>query len=134
MLKIRLSRTGKKAQPTFRVVVQEHRAAVKGKFIEALGFYRPTSKPKEFKVDLEKVKHWVSVGAQPSDAVAALLKTEGLSGMEKFMEPRNKKKKSKKAPAEVAAAPAAAAPAQEASEPVAPAAAAEEAPAETPAA
>lgn len=121
MLKIRLSRTGKKSQPSFRIVVQEHTSPIKGKFIETLGHYLPSVNPKEFKADLERVKYWISVGAQPSDTVAGLLKNYGLEGMEKFMEPRNKKRKKKK---EVAEAPAAAAPAAPAPAAAAPAAAA----------
>lgn len=107
MLKIRLSRTGKKSQPNFRVIVQEHAAAVKGgKVVELLGSYMPTTKEKTFSVDLERVKYWISVGAQPSDSVAALLKRNGLEGMDKFLEARDKKRKPKKEVEEVAAAPA----------------------------
>ena len=115
MLKIRLSRTGKKSQPSYRVVVQEKARAVKGKFIESLGFYRPAEDPKVFQVDIERVKHWISVGAHPSDTMAGLLKRhENLEGMEKFIEPRNKKAKKKKAQPEEEAPAAPAAPAAEA--------------------
>jgi small subunit ribosomal protein S16 len=105
LLKIRLSRQGKKSQPSYRIIVQEHSAAVKGgKRVEELGFYNPTANPKELKVDLERVKYWLSVGAQPTDTMAAMLKREGMEGMEKYMEPRNKQRKKKKktpeAPAE----------------------------------
>lgn len=96
MLKIRLSRTGKKSQPSFRIVVQEHTAAVKGKFIEALGYYRPATKNKDFKVNFERVKHWFSMGAKPSDTLAVLLKKSGYEGMEKYIAPRDKKRKKKK--------------------------------------
>ena len=96
MLKIRLSRTGKKKQPSFRVVVQEHTAPIKGKFVEELGYYRPADDPKVFKVNTERIKYWISVGAQPSDSVAVLLKKDGLDGMEKYIEPRDKKRKKKK--------------------------------------
>ncbi len=97
MLKIRLSRTGKKSQPSFRIIVQEHSAAVKGgKVVEIIGHYQPTSPNKDVVVEKERVEHWISVGAQPSDTVAALLKRHGLANMEKFMAPRNKQKKSKK--------------------------------------
>ena len=96
MLKIRLSRTGKKAQPSFRVVVQEHTSAVKGKFIEVLGYYRPADNPKAFEVKKERVEYWISVGAKPSDSLAMLLKKSGMEGMEKYLEPRNKQRKKKK--------------------------------------
>jgi small subunit ribosomal protein S16 len=139
MLKIRLSRTGKKSQPCFRVVVQEHTAPIKGKFVEVLGVYRPTSNPKEIKIDLDRAKYWVSVGARPSDTVAVLLRKEGVENMDKFIEPRNKQRKKKKEvpEEEVKAAPAPApaevkeeAPAEEAKEEAPAEEAKEEAPAE----
>lgn len=142
MLKIRLSRIGKRVQPSFRIIVQEHTASPKGKFIDVLGYYRPTQNPKEFKVDQEKVKEWIVKGAQPSDALAVLLKNEGMSGMDKYIEPRNKKRKGKKAqeeaPAQPAAAPKAEAPAETpkaetpAEEPAQPAETPQEAPKEEP--
>jgi len=119
-------------------VVQEHSAPIKGRFVEVLGYYRPTMDPKEIKVDHERVKHWISVGAKPSDSVAALLKKDGMEGMDKYMDPRNKKRKPKKEQPEEApaAAPAAEAPAEEpaAEEPAAEEPAAEEPAAEEPAA
>lgn len=97
MLKIRLSRTGKNRQPSFRVVVQEHTAPIKGKFVESIGLYRPTTPEKDFTIDSERVKYWISVGACPSDTVATLLKKQGFEGMEQYMEPRDKKRKSRAA-------------------------------------
>ena len=96
MLKIRLSRTGKKRQPSFRVVVQEHTSPIKGKFIENIGNYLPATKEKAFTIDTERVKYWLSVGARPSDTVAVLLKKNGIEGMEEFIAPRDKQKKKKK--------------------------------------
>lgn len=116
MLKIRLSRTGKKAQPSFRVVVQEHTAPIKGGFIEELGVFRPADNPKVLKINTDRVKYWISVGAKPSDTLAVLLKKEGMQGMEKYIEPRNKKRKSKKAAEAEAKAPASQ-PAAEAAKP-----------------
>ncbi len=116
MLKIRLSRTGKKSQPNFRVVVQEHTAPIKGKFVEAIGHYRPTTPNKDCEIDLERAKHWISVGAQPSDTVAVLLKKLGVDGMEKYIAPRNRKRKPNKEveePEAVAAPAAEEAPAEE---------------------
>lgn len=95
MLKIRLSRTGKNTQPTFRLVVQEHTAPIKGKFVEEIGYYRPTTPEKPFNINSERVKYWISVGARPSDTVATLLKKQGFEGMEQYMEPRDKKRKKK---------------------------------------
>jgi len=112
-----LQRGGKKGQPNFRIVLQEHTDAVKREAIEVLGYYKPALDPKVLKVDLERVKYWISKGAQPSDPLAALLKKEGLEGMDKYMEPRDKKKKKKgeeeDKPEAPAAAPAAEAPVAE---------------------
>lgn len=96
MLKIRLSRTGKKKQPSFRIVVAEHTAPIKGRYLELLGYYIPTTDPKKVEIKKERVEHWISKGAHPTDTVATLLKKEGLANMDKFMEPRDKKKKKKK--------------------------------------
>lgn len=96
MLKIRLSRTGKKSQPSFRIVVQEHTSPIKGKFIENIGYYRPADNPKVFKVEADRVKHWISVGAQPSDTLASLLKRDGFEDMDKYIDPKNKQAKKKK--------------------------------------
>ncbi len=110
MLTIRLSRTGKTSQPSFRIILQDKRTAVKGKALEILGHYQPAMKAKPIVLSKERLEHWVKHGARPSDSMAALLKKHGFSGMEKFMEPRNKKraKKGEEAPAAKAAgAPAA---------------------------
>ena len=96
MLVIRLRRTGRKKQATYNVVVAEKANAVKGKFIENLGSYNPTVNPKELTYDLDRIKHWVSNGGQPSDPVASLLKRDGVDGMEKFIDGRGKKRKKKK--------------------------------------
>ena len=116
MLVIRLQRTGRENTPTYRVVVSEKTRHAKKGAHEILGHYLPSGKTSVFKCDHERVKYWVSMGAQPSDTVARLLKRDGLDTMEKFTQ-RYSKKKSKSAPAEVAAAPApapaAAAPAEE---------------------
>lgn len=126
-----MQRTGKVGQPSFRIVLQEHTNPVKREAKEILGSYRPAEEAKPFQIDLERVKFWLSKGVQVSDSLAVLLKKQGVEGMEKFIEPRDKKRKSKKEPTEApapAAAPAAAAPAPEA--PVAePAPAAEPTPA-----
>lgn len=95
MLRIRLTRTGKKGQPSFRVVVAEKSKAVKRKYLELLGHYLPAVTPKKVELNKERIEYWISKGAQPTDTVAALLKRNGFEGMEKFMEPRNKKKKKK---------------------------------------
>lgn len=123
MLVIRLTRVGKNNEAAYRIVVADKRNAVKGAYNELVGFYHPAENKKiDFKKD--RIEYWISKGARPSDTVAALLKTNGVSGMEKFIAPRNLKRKSKDP--EVIAALAKAA--EEAAAPAAPAA--EEAPAE----
>lgn len=109
MLRIRFSRTGKVGQPSYRIVVAEHRAPVKGRYIEMLGHYLPARKPKATVIKKERVNHWISKGALPTDSVAALLKKEGFTNMEKYLEPRNKQRKQKGEEAKPAAAPPAAA-------------------------
>lgn len=96
MLRIRLTRTGKTRQESFRVVVAEHARPVKGKFIEVLGHFQPAKIPKVFEVKKDRVAHWISKGAQPSSSVASLLKKDGMSDMDRYMAKRqpNLKKKS----------------------------------------
>ncbi|MEK7529210.1 MAG: 30S ribosomal protein S16 [Patescibacteria group bacterium] len=112
MLSLRLSRLGKSGQPSFRLIVQDHRRSPKGKCIEVLGNYLPATKNKTLNLNKDRIEYWVSVGARPSDTVAVLLKKEGFQNMEKFIAARNKKRKKKgeeaAAPAPAAAAPAAA--------------------------
>ena len=71
MLRIRLSRVGKKNAPVYKVVVAEKTRPVKGKFIESLGMYNPVNKDNTF--NSERIKYWISVGAQPSQTVHNLL-------------------------------------------------------------
>ena len=79
-LKIRMARAGAKKRPQFRVVVADSRFPRDGRFIEKLGTYNPML-PKDSKervqLDLERVKHWLSKGAQPSDRVSRFLDAAG---------------------------------------------------------
>lgn len=93
MLKIRLSRIGKRNEPYFRVVVAQQRAPAKGKFVESLGFYNPQEKV--FKIDEEKTKLWLSRGAKPSPTVHNKLVDLGI-----IKEPKIKVSKRKEKPAE----------------------------------
>lgn len=95
MLTIRLSRIGKKSQPSFRLILQDKRRHPKGKALEILGNYSPALREKPITLSRERIEHWLRVGAYPSDSAAALLKKHGFTGMEKFLEPRNKKRKKK---------------------------------------
>ncbi len=96
MLVIRLSRIGKKGQPHFRLIVQEKTLSPKKKAVEIVGHYAPAQEPKVIELKDERVKHWIKMGAQPSDTVAALLKKKGFANMDKFLTPRNKQRKSSK--------------------------------------
>jgi small subunit ribosomal protein S16 len=96
MLVIRLQRTGRKNLPSYRVVVAEKARAAKGKFHEIVGHSLPAQKPPVFEVNQERIAHWISKGARPSDTVARRLKTLGMKDMEKFIA-RYTKQKSKSA-------------------------------------
>ncbi|NQW20426.1 MAG: 30S ribosomal protein S16 [Chloroflexi bacterium] len=78
MVRIRLKRVGGKKHPFYRVVVANQRAARDGAFIEQIGTYDPFPNPPEIKLDTEKLNKWISQGAQPSDSVASLLRSEGI--------------------------------------------------------
>jgi small subunit ribosomal protein S16 len=103
MLKIRLTRKGKKNSAFFRVVVAEHTAPIKGKFLENLGFLNPHTKEKEFKAD--RIKYWIEKGAQCSDTVHNLLVSNNIiSGPKKAVKikkkPVDEKKTEETKPAE----------------------------------
>jgi len=76
MLKIRLTRRGKKNNAFFRIVVAEHTAPIKGGFLEVLGFLNPHTKEKSFKTD--RIEYWIGKGAQCSDTVHNLLVSNGV--------------------------------------------------------
>ena len=73
-VKIRLKRVGTKNTPAFRIVVADGRSPRDGKFIEEIGTYLPLQKDNNVKINLERAKYWVGVGAQPSDTVASMIK------------------------------------------------------------
>ena len=76
-VKIRLRRMGAKKNPFYRIVVTDSRSPRDGAFIEEIGHYNPLMDPAEIKIDGERAKYWLGVGAQPSDTVRALLKKGG---------------------------------------------------------
>ncbi len=95
MLRIRFQRTGTKNTPTYRLVVCDKRRAAKGKSIENLGVYLPARKPAVLEVKQERIQHWISQGAQPTDTVArVLMKLAGFKKLESFTQ-RYTKQKSK---------------------------------------
>ena len=79
-VKIRMKRIGAKNAPVFRIVVADGRSPRDGKFIEEIGTYHPRQKVDNVKVDLERVKYWMSKGAQPTETVRTVLKTAGVLG------------------------------------------------------
>ena len=76
-VKIRLKRMGMKKKPFYRVVVADIHSPRDGRFIEAIGYYDPMAQPAEIKVDNDRAKYWLGVGAQPTDTVRILLKKSG---------------------------------------------------------
>jgi small subunit ribosomal protein S16 len=76
-VKIRLKRLGKIRAPYYRIVVADSRTKRDGRVIEEIGQYHPTEEPSFIEVDSERAQYWLSVGAQPTVQVAALLKLTG---------------------------------------------------------
>lgn len=76
MLAIRLRRSGKKGQPSYRIVVADEKAPILGKYIEMLGHYNPFTKV--IVLDNEKALEWMKKGAKPSNTVAKLMQKQGL--------------------------------------------------------
>jgi small subunit ribosomal protein S16 len=76
MVVIRLTRGGSKKRPFYHVVVTDSRNRRDGRYIERLGFFNPVAKPSEenLRLDTDRIDHWISQGAQPSERVAQLIK------------------------------------------------------------
>jgi len=77
MVKLRLMRMGKTKQPTYRVVAADSRSPRDGRFIEIVGNYDPRREPSVVNIDNDKAVAWLRKGAQPTEAVAKLLKISG---------------------------------------------------------
>ena len=78
MVKIRLMRLGGKHKPFYRLVVADSRAPRSGRYIEAIGYYNPTTDPSTLKVDETKAIAWLRKGARPSDTARVLLQRTGV--------------------------------------------------------
>ncbi|MEL7485947.1 MAG: 30S ribosomal protein S16 [Pseudomonadota bacterium] len=134
-LKIRLARGGAKKRPYYNIVVADSRMPRDGRFIEKVGSYNPLLKkddPNRFQYKEDRVKHWLSKGAKPTDRVARYLSVNGIvewergnnpnkakpgqKAQDRLEEQRQKEEDAKAAAAEAAAAPAEDAPAEEAAE------------------
>ena len=70
---------GGKKDPVWRVVVADRRSPRDGRFIETIGRYNAQTDPSTIVIDAERVQHWLERGAQPSQAVSKLLKTQGIT-------------------------------------------------------
>ncbi|MDH5797925.1 MAG: 30S ribosomal protein S16 [Paracoccaceae bacterium] len=130
-MKIRLARGGSKKRPFYRIVAADSRMPRDGRFIEKLGTYNPLlPKDSEDRVnmDIDRIKHWLDQGAQPTDRLARMLEAAGIVAKKERSNP-NKAKPGKKAleraeekaakvaaASEAAAAPAEEAPAEESAE------------------
>lgn len=88
-VKIRLKRMGAKQNPFYRIVVADSRSPRDGRFIENIGYYNPSTKPADVKIDSEAALKWLSNGAQPSDTVRNLLSEAGV--LKAFHDSKNSK-------------------------------------------
>ena len=112
-VKIRLARHGSHKRPYYRVVVANSRSPRDGRFIEEVGRYNPLTNPKVIDLDLEKIADWQAKGAQPTDAVLALIKAAQEGPKADTQVKKSKKQLAKEAEAAKAAAEAEAAGAEE---------------------
>lgn len=80
MVKIRLMRLGGKHKPFYRLVVADSRSPRSGRYIEAIGYYNPTTDPSTVKIDEAKAMAWLRKGARPSDTARVLLERTGVLG------------------------------------------------------
>ncbi len=73
-VKIRMARHGTKKKPFYRIVVADSEAPRNGAFVEIVGTFDPKAKPKKLVVKIDRIEHWISKGAKPSETVKHLLK------------------------------------------------------------
>jgi small subunit ribosomal protein S16 len=78
LVKIRLTRLGSHKRPFYRIIVADSRARRDGPFVEIIGTYDPKTEPSDIKVNVDRAKHWISCGAQPTDRVRKLLQKAGM--------------------------------------------------------
>ncbi len=87
-VKIRLTRIGKKRQPSYRVVVADARSPRDGAYIEQIGRYDPRQEPSVVEIDNERASYWISQGAQPSSQVKKLLEISGAMAARPVKDPK----------------------------------------------
>ena len=78
MVKLRLRRMGAKKRPSYRIVAADSRSPRDGAFIESVGYYDPITDPATINVNLDRARHWIHNGAQPTDTVRSILKRAGV--------------------------------------------------------
>ena len=79
-VRMRLTRVGGRKDPIWRIVVADQRSPRDGRVIETIGHYNAQTEPSTIRVDEDRARHWLERGAQPSDTVRKLLKTQGIAG------------------------------------------------------
>ena len=79
-VRLRLTRVGGRKNPIWRVVAADQRSKRDGRVLETIGHYNAQTQPSTIVLDEERVRHWLDRGAQPTETVAKLLKTQGVSG------------------------------------------------------
>jgi small subunit ribosomal protein S16 len=79
-VRLRLTRVGGRKNPIWRVVAADQRSKRDGRVLETIGHYNAQTQPSTIVLDEERVRHWLERGAQPTETVAKLLKTQGISG------------------------------------------------------
>ncbi|MDP6575460.1 MAG: 30S ribosomal protein S16 [Candidatus Peribacteraceae bacterium] len=95
MLVLRLQRTGKNKEATYKVVVAEKSDPVKKKSLETVGNFIPQRDPVHLVLKQDRIKYWMEKGAKPSDTLARILKKEGMDGMDQYILRYTKQKKRK---------------------------------------
>ncbi len=78
-VRVRLTRVGSRNNPVWRVVVADQRSPRDGRVIETIGHYNPQRQPSEIEIDGERLRHWLSRGAQPSDSVRKLMRAKNIA-------------------------------------------------------
>jgi small subunit ribosomal protein S16 len=89
-VKMRLQRKGRKQAPYYHIVIADARSPRDGKYIERLGFYNPMTKPATIEIDRDKAYEWLTMGAQPTDTVRAILRFKGVLMRKHLMRGVNK--------------------------------------------
>lgn len=77
-VKMRLTRLGDKKSPFYRIIITDSRKARDGEYLDLVGTYDPIKQPAEVKLDVDKIKDWLSKGVQPTETVKGILVKEGL--------------------------------------------------------